>query len=105
MKTTRSPIVLLFKSSLFELSNDMMNGVYDYARQHGWQMQLIEHGAAFMDTWENAPQKSPADVVRQSLAFWHPVGCLWNSGPDPSPTCRRCSMGCRRSSWTFLQET
>ena len=42
MKTTKSPIVLLFKSSLFELSNDMMNGVYDYARQHGWQMQLIE---------------------------------------------------------------
>ena len=80
MKTTRSPIVLLFKSSLFELSNDMMNGVYDYARQHGWQMQLIEHGAAFMDTWENAPQKSPADVVRQSLAFWHPVGCLVELG-------------------------
>ena len=82
MKTTKSPIVLLFKSSLFELSNDMMNGVYDYARQHGWHMQLIEHGAAFMDTWENAPQKSPADVVRQALAFWHPVGCLVELGTE-----------------------
>lgn len=82
MKTTRSPIVLLFKSSLFELSNDMMNGVYDYARQHGWQVQLIEHGAARRDTWEVTPSKSPAEVVRQALAFWHPVGCLVELGTE-----------------------
>ena len=34
-KMGNPPVVLLFKSSLFELRNDMMNGIFDYARQRG----------------------------------------------------------------------
>ena len=80
-RAVRTPVVLLFKSSLFELSNDMMNGIFDYARQRGWQVQQIEHGAARCDTWGGGA-KSLADIVRQALAFWNPVGCLVELGTE-----------------------
>lgn len=75
MKKPAEPVVLLFRSSLFELSADLMNGVYDYARAHAWHVQMIEHGPALADQWHRSVEHSD-DVVRQSLEFWKPSGCL-----------------------------
>lgn len=71
----REKVVLLFRSSLFELSEDMTNGIYDYARECGWHVQMVEHGSALSDQWHH-PQECSADVVRQAIDFWRPSGCL-----------------------------
>ena len=67
--------ILLFRSSLFELSEDMTNGIYDYARGRGWHVQMVEHGSALSDQWHH-PRELSADVVRQAIDFWCPSGCL-----------------------------
>ena len=67
--------ILLFRSSLFELSEDMTNGIYDYARGRGWYVQMVEHGSALSDQWHH-PRELSADVVRQAIDFWCPSGCL-----------------------------
>ncbi|MBQ0032878.1 MAG: substrate-binding domain-containing protein [bacterium] len=76
----KEKVVLLFRSSLFELSGEMMNGVYEYASAHGWHVQMVEHGPALVDQWNRAPGEPVADVVGQSLGFWRPAGCIVEMG-------------------------
>ena len=71
----KEKVVLLFRSSLFELSGEMMNGVYEYASAHGWHVQMVEHGSALSDQWHK-PIAHSNDVVRQAIGFWKPDGCL-----------------------------
>ncbi|MBQ0033578.1 MAG: hypothetical protein KBT68_12395, partial [bacterium] len=71
----KDKVVLLFRSSLFELSEEMTNGIYEYASAHGWHVQMVEHGPALSDQCHR-PVASSLDNVRQAIAFWRPSGCL-----------------------------
>lgn len=75
----KEKVVLLFRSSLFELSEDMTNGIYDYARGRGWHVQMVEHGAARTDGGVPAAV-NPGAIVRQALDFWKPSGCIVEMG-------------------------
>ena len=67
--------ILLFRSSLFELSEDMTNGIYDYARGRDWHVQMVEHGAARTDGGVPAVA-DPGALVRQAFDSWKPSGCI-----------------------------
>ena len=73
--------ILLFRSSLFELSEDMTNGIYDYARGRDWHVQMVEHGAARTDGGVPAVA-DPGALVRQAFDFWKPSGCIVEMGCD-----------------------
>lgn len=75
----KEKVVLLFRSSLFELSEDMTNGIYDYARRCGWHVQMVEHGAARADSG-SSNAVNPGALVRQAFDFWKPSGCIVEMG-------------------------
>ena len=62
----KEKVILLFRSSLFELSGEMMNGVYEYASAHGWHVQMVEHGAARADSG-SSNAVDPGALVRQAF--------------------------------------
>ena len=78
----KEKVVLLFRSSLFELSEDMTSGIYDYARGRGWHVQMVEYGSALVDQWNRASGEPVANVVVQALGFWRPAGCIVEMGTE-----------------------
>lgn len=77
----KEKVILLFRSSLFELSEDMTNGIYDYARGRGWHVQMVEHGGARTDGGLPSTEDAGA-LVRQAFDFWKPSGCIVEMGCD-----------------------
>ena len=56
-------IVLFFQSAKDKSWRDKLAGVYRFAREHDWFIQVVDHDA------------SPRDI-RRTLEKWKPIGCL-----------------------------
>ena len=59
----RMDIVLFFQSTVRKSWRQKLAGVYAFAREHDWFVQVVDKYAT-------------VDDVRRAFAEWHPVGCL-----------------------------
>lgn len=60
-------LVLFFQSTTQKSWRDKLTGVYRFAREAGWQVQVVEANS------------SPA-AVRTMLKIWQPIGCIVDRG-------------------------
>ena len=58
-----SPVVLFFQSTTSKSWRDKLSGVYRFALEVGWQVQVINtHGKR--------------QEITEALKLWHPIGCI-----------------------------
>lgn len=57
------PVVLFFQSTTRKSWRDKLAGVYRFAQEAGWQVQVVASDASAAD-------------VRATLALWQPIGCI-----------------------------
>ena len=69
MKRTKGKVVLVFHSSARSSWNDMLSGIYRFAHQQDWNIQVIEH------------EPSRKSIV-ELLGFWRPAGVIVEGGMD-----------------------
>ena len=62
-------MVLYFQSAGKVSARQKLEGVYAYGREHGWDVQVIEHGAS---------ERKAADLVH----FWDPSGVIVECGSE-----------------------
>lgn len=69
-----SPVVLLFRGSLCEMSCREFEGMSRFAGEVGWSLQTIEFSSAADTRFHD---KSHRNVdVKALLRFWRPAGCI-----------------------------
>lgn len=71
--------VLLFRTSFLPHSRYNYKTFFDFASEHNWQVQIIEHlNAAVQRHWQDNPAPSPD--VKGLLELWRPAGCIVECG-------------------------
>lgn len=74
--------IILFRSSFCRSNLLEHEGVFRYAREHGWRVQAIEYMNAAVNRFRT--QKSdPASDVASLLKLWRPDGCIVECGIAP----------------------
>lgn len=71
--------VLHFQPSLSELNRREVDGVLQFARMAGWNVQVIEYDAAIVNLLQYPRSEEPIDVAKL-ISFWRPVGCIVDCG-------------------------
>ena len=71
--------VLHFQPSLSELNRREVDGVLQFARKAGWNVQVIEYHAASVNLLKYPRSEDPIDVAKL-ISFWNPVGCIVDCG-------------------------
>lgn len=69
------PVVLVFQGSFCKMNCMEIDGVYSYARLHGWRIQIVEYDTAAVNRLQLGKKGSQPDVAAL-LKFWHPAGCI-----------------------------
>lgn len=64
-------IVLFFQSTVGKSWRDKLSGVYRYAREANWQIQVVNADAPFKK-------------LRNAISLWEPIGCLADRGMTSS---------------------
>ena len=69
-----SPVVLLFRGSLCEMSCREFEGISRYAHEAGWSLQTIEFSTAAGTRYRE--ETDDTVDVKALLRFWRPSGCI-----------------------------
>ncbi len=69
-----TPIVLLFRGSLCEMSCREFEGISRFAHEAGWSLQTIEFSTAAGTRYREGTDYLVD--VKALLRFWHPIGCI-----------------------------
>jgi len=69
------PVILVFQGSFCQMNRLEMDGVYSYARLHGWRIQIVEYDTAAVNRFQLGKRASQPDVAAL-LKFWRPAGCI-----------------------------
>jgi len=86
-KTASPPVVLLFRSSLCEMSKREFSGIMRFAHGAKWNVQTIEFDNAAGNRFR---ETGVGDVdMAQMLKFWTPSGCIVECGGKRSKLPRK----------------
>ena len=69
MKRTRERVILVFHGPVRSLWNEILSGIYRFARPQGWNVQIVEH-------------EPNLKSIKELLAFWRPSGVIVEGGVD-----------------------
>ena len=78
-----TPVVLLFRGSLCEMSCREFEGVTKFAHEAGWSLQTIEFSTAAGTRYREGTDRSVD--VKSLMRFWRPSGCIVECSGRASP--------------------
>ena len=74
--------ILLFRSSFCRSNLMEHEGVFRYAREHGWRVQTIEYMNAAMNRYRTR-KYDPSPDIASLVRLWRPDGCIVECGIAP----------------------
>ena len=74
--------ILLFRSSFCRSNRLEHEGVFRYAREHGWRVQTIEYMNAAVNRYRTRRNDPPSGIA-SLLRLWRPDGCIVECGIAP----------------------
>ena len=86
MNKRRDRTVLAFRASEAVNSRRHFEGVFRYAREHGWNVHAFEYGGRQGDPLEwKDPESGLRTGLKELLDFWRPEGCVVDCGAVERP--------------------